>query len=193
MFVTRSNIRFIIKHHQSTGVNKMTDQTLVVVKMPEELEAAQAKAYADLASWCEKAALLKVLRTEEMELRNKTVQYFFPSGLKEGVNDCEMPEGWKLKVTGKINRKIDAATISAVTLELEALGVDAAEFIKYKPELSIPDYRGLIEAVNSTSGKSQEKNKKILATFDQMLIITDGSPEVELIQPKKPKAKVKAL
>lgn len=179
----------------------MTDQTLVEeVKTPEELAEEKAQAFADLASWYQKSAALKALREEEMELRNKVTQYFFPNGLKEGVNDCEMPEGWKLKVTGVINRKVNVESIPAITQELaeaqkhlpEEEQVDISEFIKYKPELSITPYKKLIESVKITSGESQEHFKKLLTIFDQVLTITDGSPQVELTEPKKPKAKVAA-
>ncbi len=178
----------------------MTDQTLEVVKTPEQLVEEKKQAFADLASWYQKSAALKDLRAEEMELRNKVIQYFFPNGLKEGTNDCEMPEGWKLKVTGVITRKVNVETIPAITQELmqaqehlpEEEQVDISEFIKYKPELSITPYRKLIESIKITSGATQDHYKKLLSIFDQVLTITDGSPQVELTEPKKPKAKATA-
>lgn len=178
----------------------MTDQTLVVEKTAEQLAEEKAQAFANLALWYQKSATLKALRDEEMELRNKVTQYFFPDGLSEGVNDCEMPEGWKLKVTGVINRKVNVETIPAITAEFaeaqkhlpEEEQVDISEFIKYKPEIAISSYKGLIKNVQLTSGQTQEHFKKLLTIFDQVLTITDGSPQVELIEPKKPKAKATA-
>lgn len=168
-----------------------TDTTLAIVKTPEQLEAEKVQAYADMREWIIQADVLKKAKEKEMELRNKVVAYFFPAGLKEGANNVDLPEGWKLSVTGVINRKIDVTVEAAVKKEMaEKFQIDAGEFIKYKPELDLPGYRGLQKAVAASSGESQEEAKAILSTFEQMLIISDGSPQVELKQPKKATKKV---
>ena len=180
------------------------DQTLAAEKTPEQLEAARVQAEADLALWYQQSVQLKALKESEMELRNKVVQYYFPLGLKEGTNKADLPEGWKLDVKGTINRKVDEAVISAVMSEMaDKFQIDAGEFIKYKPELDLPAYRQLVDNVvifgDPVQGEAQERAKAreqaklILATFEQLLIITDGSPQVSLVAPKKPKAKVSAV
>lgn len=168
-----------------------TDTTLAVVKTAEQLEAEKKQAYADMREWIIQADILAKAKEKEMDLRNKVVAYFFPAGLREGSQTADLPDGWKLTVEGKINRKVDETVKNAVQAELaEKFGVDAGEYIRYKPELDTKAYRELQKAVNSSSGEAQERAKMILKTFEQLLIITDGSPQVELKEPKKPKAKV---
>lgn len=182
-------------NHSNYEGNKMaTDTTLTIVKTPEQLEAEKKQAYADLREWIVQADILKKAKDKEMELRNKVVTYFFPDGLREGANNMDLPDGWKLSVTGTINRKIDVAVEQAVRKEIaEKFHLDAGEWIKYKPELDVPAYRLLQKAVAGSSGEAQAEAKAILSTFEQMLIITDGSPQVELKQPKKPAAKKVAV
>lgn len=159
----------------------------------ETVPLTDAEVLEMLGQWYHLQGQLSEVKAKEMELRNKIVQAYFPDGLKEGVNSRDMPEGWVLKATGSVNRKIEQASILAVSEELkEHYGIDAGEYIKYKPELDLPAYRGMVKAVDSSSGKTQEVNKKILKTFEQLLIISDGSPQVELVKPKRPKAKVVA-
>ncbi len=170
----------------------MTDVTLEVEKTPEELEAARIQAEADVAEWFRQSEQLRTLKETEMELRNKVVQYYFPNGLKEGTNKTEVREGWTLNVKGVVNRKVDVAAESAVREALKELEVDLGDFLRYKPELAITEYRTLCESVEKSSGAEQERNKKIKELVHQLLIVTDGSPGVELVPPKKPKAKVTA-
>ena len=168
-----------------------TDSTLAVVKTPDQLKKEKVQAYADMREWIIQANILKNAKEKEMELRNKVVAYFFPAGLREGSQTVDLPEGWKLTVEGKINRKIDETVKAAVHQELvEKFQVDSGELIKYKPEIDLPAYRQLQKNVAGSSGDAQERAKMILKTFEQMLIVSDGSPQVELKQPKKPKAKV---
>lgn len=171
----------------------MSDPTLVQPKTAEQLVAEKAQAEKNIAEWYQVAAKAKELKDRELELRNAIVQYYFPNGLKEGVNKCDMPEGWEMKATGKINRKVDPAMIVSVTQELATFEVEASDFIKYQPELDLKPYRELIAAVTHSSGETLDKNKKILAVVDQLLIISDGTPALELVEPKKPKAKVRAI
>lgn len=179
----------------------MSDQTLAVEKTPEQLAQEKAQVMKDLATWYDCQAKLEKLKADELTYRNKVVQYFFPDGLKEGVQDVDMPEGWKLKVTGKINRKVQPELIAMVTQELDKVQesvpaeerLQCADLIRYKPELSVTEYKKLVEQVKTSSGGTQEFFKTLLTTFDQVLVTSDGTPSVELIQPKKPKVKVVAL
>lgn len=170
----------------------MTDETLVVEKTPEELEAARVQAEADVAEWYDQSNKLKDLKESEMELRNKVVQYYFPNGLKEGTNKADVREGWSLNVKGVINRKVDVVAEAAVREALKEFEVDLGDYLKYKPELALTEYRDLVKAVENSSGETKEKNTKVLELVHQLIIVTDGSPGVELIAPKKPKAKVSA-
>ena len=170
------------------------DQTLAVELTPEQKQAQLEAYYAKLGAWAEKSEQLKALKEAEMELRNDIVQFFFPNGLKEGTNEAELPEGWELNVKGSINRKIDVAVVNQVKQEAaEKYEIDFGEAIKYKPELDLPMYRELQKQVElQPEGEKRDRAKAILALFDSLLIISDGSPQVELKAPKRPKAKVSA-
>lgn len=165
-----------------------TDQTLAVELTPEQQAAAEAQHNADMTEWYNLRAELPAKVEREKELRNKIVNYYFPAGLKKGVQRAELPEGWKLKVTGVINVKIDVAAQQAVQKELaEKYGFDSGELIKYKPELSTSDYTEvLVKPLAAATGDRLERLKLLKATFDQMLIVTPGSPQVEVEAPKKP-------
>jgi len=170
------------------------DETLKVELTPEEKEEARVKAEATVAEWFDAAAKLAVLKEQEMNLRNEVVRYYFPNGLKEGTNKADLPEGWGMTVTGVINRKIDVAVKDAVHAQLvEEFQFDSGEAIKYKPELDVPVYRLMQKAVIETTGDNQEKARRFLKLFESMLIVTDGSPQVKLTEPKKPKAKVSTV
>ncbi len=180
------------------------DATLKVELTEEQKAAAAAQALVDVKEWYDQAAKLAALKDSEMALRNKVVQYYFPNGLKEGTNKAELPEACSLTVTGTINRKVDVAAQQAVAAELkEKFEIDAGELLKYKPEIDLPAYRKLVEDVaiygEPVPGEAPERGQKrevaraILKTFEQMLIISDGSPQVKLNLPKKPKAKVSAI
>lgn len=167
------------------------DETLVVELTPEQKEAARIKAEATVALWFDKAEKLAVLKAEEMDLRNQVVRYYFPKGLKEGTNKADLPEGWGMTVTGVVNRKIDVAVEAAVKAEMkEKYEIDAGEFIKYKPELDLPAYRELEKHAVDATGERVERAQGVLKCLQQLLIVTDGSPQVKLTEPKKPKAKV---
>lgn len=171
----------------------MSDATLKVELTAEQKAAAQAKAMETIAQWFDASERLKALKDAESDLRAQVVSYWFPDGLKEGTNKCDMPEGWKLDVKGSINRKIDVAAQSAVQEMLkEQFQIDAGELVKYKPELDLPAYRQLQKSAADATGERKVVAEKILKTFEQMLIITPGSPQVSLVAPKKPKAKVEA-
>lgn len=169
----------------------MKDETLEIEKTAEELQAEREQAYADLTEWNVQSEQLKELKASEMKLRNKVVQYFFPDGLKEGINKAKLPEGWLLGATGSINRKIDVTVQYQVLDEIaKEFEIDAGEMIKYKPELDLPAYRELQKDIGVLAGKPLERAQGILKLINSMLIITDGSPQLELIPPKKPKVKV---
>lgn len=170
----------------------MTDETLKVELTPEEKAAVEAQHVSDMTEWYQLREQLPAMVEREKELRGKIVNHYFPKGLKEGVNKADLPAGWELKVTGVINRKIDVASQQAVQAELsEKFQFDSGELIRYKPELSVSDYKEiLVKPLASATGENLERRKQLKATFDQMLIVTPGSPQVEVVAPKKPKTKV---
>ena len=118
------------------------------------------------------AAQCKPLIAQELELRKAVMAEFFPAA-KEGVNNLDMGQGWTLKGTYKVDRKIDEAALPAVKEQLRELGVSADTLVKYKPEVATTIYKALPEQAR--------------LVFDTALTIKPGSPTVELVPPKEKK------
>ncbi len=140
------------------------------VKSPEQIAAEnQAK----LSEWYKVSAELNALKAKELGLRNDVVNIYFGGidNLKEGVNKVPMPEKWVLKATGKLNRNVDEAAIPAVKIKLKAMGVAIDNLLVYKPEVKTSLYREL----------TAEQQK----VFDECLEIKPGTPQVELVLPKR--------
>lgn len=117
-------------------------------------------------------ATCKPLIAQEQELRKAVMAEFFPTP-KEGVNNLDMGQGWTLKGTYKIDRKVDEAALPAVKEQLRELGINADTLVKYKPELATTSYKALPEQAR--------------LIFDTALTIKPGSPTLELIPPKEKK------
>ena len=114
----------------------------------------------------------KAIVENELKLRKETMAAFFPAPV-EGVNTLDLEQGWELKATYKIDRKIDEAALPAVTLELRAMGVNADTLIRRKPELETKNYKMLVQT-NPIAAK----------IFDQAMTSKPASPVLELKAPK---------
>lgn len=132
----------------------------------------------DLADWFTQKVQLAKLRVSEMLLRKKIFNGYFPTP-KEGANNHTLPDNYILKATHVVDRKIDEPMLVALWDDLVAEGINMNALIVKKPELVMKAYRELTE----------EQRKK----FDQVLIIKDGSPSLEIVPPStKKKAGEKA-
>lgn len=109
---------------------------------------------------------------EERQLRQEVFALAFPTP-KEGTNNADLPEGWTLKGTLKIDRKIDEAVLPQVKEQLRALGFNPDPVVKYKPELVTKDYKAMPEEIRKV--------------FDTALTIKPALPTIELAPPKEPK------
>lgn len=118
----------------------------------------------------EQVAELKSIIAKEQELRKQVFAAFFPAP-KEGANTVNLPEGWKLKGTYKIDRKIDEAALPAVIEKLRIEGVSSDLLVEYKPSLKTTVYKQLVAEHR--------------AIFDEALTAKPASPTVELNPPKK--------
>lgn len=118
----------------------------------------------------EQVAALKSVIAKEQELRKQVFEAFFPAP-KEGANTINLPEGWKLKGTYKIERKIDEAALPAVIEKLRIEGVNSDLLVEYKPSLKTTVYKQLVAEHR--------------AIFDEALTAKPATPTVELNPPKK--------
>jgi hypothetical protein len=85
----------------------------------------------------------------------------------------DLDQGWTLKLTHKIDRKVDEAALPAVQEQLRLLEINPDPLVKMKPDLDTKAYKAL-KLVNPDAAK----------VFEQALIIKPASPTLELVAPK---------
>lgn len=144
----------------------------------------------DLAEWYKTKQQLDAIKAKEGLLRSRIFKFYFPTP-KEGTNKCELKDGTgaEIKGTSVINRNVDPAALDALTRAQtearEAFKANPAtppnipflplqDLIKWKPEVAITEYRKLTD---------EEQ-----LYFDQCLIIKPGSPQLEIVIPKRAKS-----
>ena len=114
----------------------------------------------------------KKMAEEEMALRKLVAAAFFPEPV-EGANTSALNGGWTLKLTYKIDRKLDEAAMPAVYAKLREMGINPDPLVRFKPELETKAYKGLAK-INEAAAK----------VMDAALVIKPGSPTLELVPPK---------
>jgi hypothetical protein len=131
-----------------------------------------------LQAWIDAQRALYAAAEAEMAARKEVVAAFpFDADKDEGTQNIDLANGWKLKVVKKLNytlnNKEDATDRALEKLEkLGAEGVFVAErLVKWKPELSISEYRKLTDQYKSI--------------IDAVLTTSPGAPSLSLIEPKK--------
>jgi hypothetical protein len=116
---------------------------------------------------------VKPLIAQEMELRKKLGDLFFPEKV-ESTQTLELSQGWKLKYTYKVDRKIEEAawpTVKAKLKEMKVTKID--KLVVMKPALAISAWKLL-----------KESNPEALAVFEECLTTKPASPSLELVPPK---------
>jgi hypothetical protein len=124
----------------------------------------------DIATWYKMHQQLGKLKSAEMLLRNKIFKGLWLEPV-EGTNKYELDKGFVLKATYPITRKVDIALLTTMSPELRTAGIMVDNLVKYKPELVVAVYRTL------TTEQQQ--------SFDRILEIKPGSPQLEIVQPKR--------
>ena len=124
-----------------------------------------------LAEWEQVKKQKDELAIRESALRRSLCLQFFDSP-KEGTNTFALkPEdGWNLKMTHVIDRKVDEAVLENIKKDLLEKGIPVDSLVRYKPDLNVRAYKSLTD----------EQRK----FFDQVLTIKDGSPQLKIEQNK---------
>lgn len=130
--------------------------------------------------WYEVAEQLAKLKQREHFLRMRVFRHMVPVP-KEGTNTIELdphplfagmqPTGYVLKAQHVISRDIDEGALSVLMPKLTENKIPVDKLIKRKPSLAVGEYRKL------TAEETQ--------LFDQVLIVKPGSPQLEIVLPKK--------
>ena len=126
-----------------------------------------------LMQWVEAKEALDLAKKKEALLRNMVANAFFKNEQKEGTNDCELGNGYILKLKQNYVRSfVDNLSVKETLAKLSALGFeDGEKYVKFKPSLVLTEYRKL------------EGDRKI--AFDTMLEIKASLPSIELVAPQK--------
>ena len=112
---------------------------------------------------------MREIKEREMELRRKIFAFYFRDAV-EGTNKLEMQDGYTLTAKRVINRSVDKGSLVTLTPELQAAGIKVDDLVEWKPSLKLSAYRKLTEAQTQI--------------FDQVLVVKDGSPSLEIVAPK---------
>jgi hypothetical protein len=132
-----------------------------------------------ILAWEQAVKVLATAKDAEIALRKEVLAEAFafdPETLREGTENFELGNGYKLKAVFKVSRNLnnEDEAVDKVLAKIEKTspeGVFIAErLVKWKPELSISEYK-----------KLPEKFKKL---FDEVVISKEAMPVLEFIAPK---------
>ncbi len=124
----------------------------------------------ELNEWYNLKQQIEAAKERESELRKKIFAAYFADA-HEGTNKLELQGGYVLNGKRVINRTIDKGAMVSLTPELQAAGIRLDDIVEWKPSLKLSVYRKL----------SEEQTK----LFDQILVIKDGMPGLEIVAPKE--------
>lgn len=137
-----------------------------------------------LAEWEGRKTLLATAKEREMEFRKYVVSRAFPNAT-EGTNTVELNNGYSLKANIKYNYKLADNKIVEATLDKIAKVGNQGSFIvdrliSWSPSFLLTEYHKLQE-------DQTEESKTILKLVNDMLIIEDAAPSLEIKAPKTSK------
>lgn len=160
-------------------------QKKVVAK--QELTDEEATFYRDelLMDWEKKKAALEVAKEVELLARTKAVEFMRDPAKAGTTENVELGNGYKAKMKTPINygfvKKEDGGInkplIDKALQRIEKTGpvgeLVAERLIKWAPSLSLTEYKQL-----------DEKFKKII---DEVITTSEGTPTLEIVEPKAKK------
>ena len=134
---------------------------------------------AKILAWEQAFKALAAAKDAEAALRKEVLAEAFafdPEALREGTENFELGNGYKLKAVFKISRNLnnENEAVDKVLSKIEKTGPEGAfiaeRLVKWKPELSVSEYK-----------KLPEKFKKL---FDEVVTSKEAMPSLELVAPK---------
>lgn len=134
---------------------------------------------AKILAWEQAVKALAAAKDAEAALRKEVLTEAFafdPEALREGTENFELGNGYKLKAVFKISRNLnnENEAVDKVLSKIEKTGPEGAfiaeRLVKWKPELSVSEYK-----------KLPEKFKKL---FDEVVTSKEAMPSLELVAPK---------
>ena len=134
---------------------------------------------AKILAWEQAVKALAAAKDAEAALRKEVLAEAFafdPEALREGTENFELGNGYKLKAFFKISRNLnnENEAVDKVLSKIEKTGPEGAfvaeRLVKWKPELSVSEYK-----------KLPEKFKKMI---DEVVTSKEATPTLELVAPK---------
>ena len=134
---------------------------------------------AKILAWEAAVKALAAAKDAEAALRKEVLAEAFafdPEALREGTENFELGNGYKLKAVFKISRNLnnENEAVDKVLSKIEKTGPEGAfiaeRLVKWKPELSVSEYK-----------KLPEKFKKLI---DEVVTSKEAMPSLELVAPK---------
>lgn len=133
-----------------------------------------------LLAWDHAKKALDAAKSAEASLRKEVLKDFYDFGgesdLREGTENLELGNGYRLKATFKLSRKLEnknheteEALAQIATFENGILY--AERLVKWSPELSVSEYKKLPENVR--------------AVIDACVTSKAATPSLEIVEPKK--------
>lgn len=137
------------------------------VAIPTQEPMTPEAAFKRLEEWYVKQGQLKKLKAHEHLERVELVGFYFRSP-KEGTNRLALGDGYDLKLQHGYNYKVTNEDLDQVkAADIKRLKLPWDELFKFEPKLVKPVYNGL----------SKEQKDFV----DQLLEITDASPQLEIV------------
>lgn len=120
---------------------------------------------------------IKALQEQEKELRNQILKdsFSYEGDEREGTENIELANGYKLKGVFKLTRKLDKNETPEVLTKIRATGVEgvfiADRLVTWEPKLSKSEY-----------DKLSPQYKQMI---DSVLTTKPGLPALSIVPPKK--------
>lgn len=128
----------------------------------------------------------KAASENEIKLRREIVREMFTADKVEGTETIELINGWGLKAEKKLNYKVaNGEEMDAFETFIDKLkgGPELYEqLFRWKAELSVKTFKAQFEFFRNLITEKQRIAFDKL--FADVLIITPGTPSLEIIEPK---------
>ncbi|QZA70473.1 Gam-like host-nuclease inhibitor protein [Erwinia phage AH03] len=123
--------------------------------------------------WQESQKALAKAKEDEAQNRQNVIALFEAEADASGVRNIDLGNGYKLKVTFKLNHKL-TGDVAKMLEKLEKTGEEgkfiADRLVKFEPKLALTEYKNL-----------SDKMRKIA---DEFIVTSPALPSVELVEPK---------
>lgn len=134
-----------------------------------------------LLAWDNAKKALEAAKATESALRQEVLKDFYSFGgesdLREGTENLELGNGYRLKAVFKLSRKLEnkngetSKALFAIAENFEGGKLYTERLVKWSPDLSVSEYEKL--------------PAEIRAVIDECVTSKAATPSLEIVEPKK--------